>query len=1582
MNESRERDNPQARITESLIRTQESDKVDILPATCSTGLKTSKKYFFSRVLAVLLLVAVKGCLATPAVQTASLNTLPSEYNILPTIICSTTETLKFTIPSNQYKTVHAIVSVGDLRLLSTYGSSRLSTSVSLILAPLKIAIQKGTRKLYVFLTLDSKILQIQIDDNFSIFGIATSVNEYPFSAQSAAVVTMAVSQGDSNYLFACYQATGQTNIIKFDTSMPITSDMNQQVVKTKSEVSMQSPSMGRFLTSEVLITAKETATSVFLISYLDLTTIKEVTGFPVSVNYLLVDNIGFTNTFIASEGFTQINSCDLLASATLSFTSCTTQRSGIAPPVSLGILNVGVYNMLAGVSPSTRQVLLFSKTDLTSVGPALFFGEVLKTYDTTVMLTNADLVNVQAPAFAVFQTVDRILQIFMIVNENCLLRDATFICIKCNSGEYLNSLEPWNYCLLKANFLTGYGPFEGDSTFANINMLPQMKSCQLGCLSCANDYQICTLCDIAKFYYLDSATGLCSTIQDIPQGKGVDLANGNLLANCMTGCLQCQTDVSKCTQCNVAAKYYLNTAGVACVSEAAIPASQGINPVTKSLSNCASGCLSCTLDSFYCTSCDTAGGFFMSAEKTCISESLLPKGFRANVAEGIIEPCAPGCSRCPAGKSVCTECFLSNNYYLTLAESKCTLNTQLPDGLGADLATGHTQACQVAACKKCQADAAKCEFCLDKFVLNTATFAECTADTESLFGELVEEANALKSPATSISFVLRFVPSVGSAAEEAALCKLVQAKLALDLTVTSPSGKIPDPQPSHDLVVAVAGSSIVVDLTFRGMLNEKGKWRVDFVHPEKFVLAVSGKQVVVLPIEMTGHYLEMGSLGELQASESQGAAVAALAPQSSGGVEATLTLFAFISLDPTGLLMRVSQILQVVSKLAFINIHFGVRLGSFMKKLGEMFEGFGDAKDPKYVLNSPKTRGKLSRYRVKLDLVEKYLVRMTGYYISWTLRIAAQVLMWLRRKKGLPRWLLVVFYYLFKLHSLQFNLVFFDLIFYSARTIMHARGLLVSQVFGFLSMLLLSLDVINITSKLIEENNWVKLFKIRAREMPQLMEALGQGPGQPAETPAPQQPETKTGASANPKTGTAIPPVEELTSEESETEEERKHRRSQPIDFEKTFREINFDPHTYEFLSEFLRIDPVVYFRKVTRSYYVLHVVRISLYHSVIVVGQYMNGFVICSLLGIEAVKILYTLVFYIKKKHLKYFVMVFMETSQSIFLGMFLCMAWVIKDLPDDKAVGELYQDIGIYSILGSCVMEYVLLLIYLVVYLVSNIRSGGLAHDLKKKQFFLKGILHPKKVEDSFIVYRNLDREKRVGSQTNRGLRVEQIVRGEKGLLKVSPLAGASSLENSSAYRTIQTSNPKGLNFKKTSSLLKRRLPTSKVAQMEPGLAPQRAESIKLGQKPQDLFGKNLERAPSIAKEDTSLNHTGVEEPDDPMRSSRESRNFSSPLQTDSNKPYFRGQGNKKTQLNFSPEKATKKASAPVEQTALLATSQAPDAEAARKAAQPSPKREQQGELPSPKAFDPPEHPMPKRLNLKDHAIVKSYVKGNLSK
>jgi len=159
------------------------------------------------------------------------------------------------------------------------------------------------------------------------------------------------------------------------------------------------------------------------------------------------------------------------------------------------------------------------------------------------------------------------------------------------------------------------------------------------------------------------------------------------------------------------------------------------------------------------------------------------------------------------------------------------------------------------------------------------------------------------------------------------------------------------------------------------------------------------------------------------------------------------------------------------------------------------------------------------------------------------------------------------------------------------------------------------------------------------------------------------------------------------------------------IDYEATFQEIELCHHQVEILSASLRLDQQVYRSRASRCTFLMHVLRINLFQCLVVACQYTNSLVLVSLLMIEVTKVAVTVLLYLRLKHLKNLLVLVMEVLNSLFLGVFMLIClWVNLS---EQTEGEAYQTAAIYTIITSCICEYLLLISYLVITVYNAIKN-----------------------------------------------------------------------------------------------------------------------------------------------------------------------------------------------------------------------------------------------------------------------------------
>ena len=386
---------------------------------------------------------------------------------------------------------------------------------------------------------------------------------------------------------------------------------------------------------------------------------------------------------------------------------------------------------------------------------------------------------------------------------------------------------------------------------------------------------------------------------------------------------------------------YLDLATGLCVFEADIAVRNGVDLKMQQVNSCATGCLECRSNMIFCTKCDSTNNYYITPDQRCILASLVGDGYRADSTLGTIEACSSGCMKCLLAKQTCTSCFPSSGYAYDPSTSTCVSIADLPNGKGIDLMTGAIKNCAVQYCQVCKGNADLCEICKPTLILNPTTFTACDVDIYTLYTSIeIDPVPQSKSSQIVTKFNLYLTPAFAKSADQEVLTKELADKMTFYVNYTDPNNNL-EFVTFDTLVTYVPASSslppqIQIQLTVppKAQLLQSGVYTVKIVNQSKYASTINGQQYIIFDFEGVDQLKNTVSKSELAAAEQQAGAVGSMAPTTGTGLGLTITLFAFISADPTGLLMRVSQILQVVSKLAFINIDYGTKLEAFFSKIG------------------------------------------------------------------------------------------------------------------------------------------------------------------------------------------------------------------------------------------------------------------------------------------------------------------------------------------------------------------------------------------------------------------------------------------------------------------------------------------------------------------------------------------------------------------------------------------------------------------------------------------------------------------------
>jgi hypothetical protein len=331
-------------------------------------------------------------------------------------------------------------------------------------------------------------------------------------------------------------------------------------------------------------------------------------------------------------------------------------------------------------------------------------------------------------------------------DPNCLDCKATYLqCKGCDTGGgfYLNTTSMT--CIENINIIAGYG---ADSTTGTI-----MACSDIHCLTCQLDRAFCDTCNTGASYYRNVTSGTCVLMSSITSGNGADLTTGDISPCSDSSCGNCRSNYQVCSGCDDAAGYFLDTLANTCVHYTLIADFYGADHSTGTVSGCSvANCKLCKANVSNCIGCDVPNSYFQNpATLMCAYVSNIPGGYGANTTTGFFEPCwTSHCVDCQLDSTVCTTCDVSSLYYLDPLSQGCILNTMIADFKGPNILTGLVDNCVDVHCRNCKTNINFCSFCdtLSNYYYNSS-IASCVLESTIASGFGADPATSLIKPCTS-----------------------------------------------------------------------------------------------------------------------------------------------------------------------------------------------------------------------------------------------------------------------------------------------------------------------------------------------------------------------------------------------------------------------------------------------------------------------------------------------------------------------------------------------------------------------------------------------------------------------------------------------------------------------------------------------------------------------------------------------------------------------------------------------------------------------------------------------------------------
>jgi len=189
---------------------------------------------------------------------------------------------------------------------------------------------------------------------------------------------------------------------------------------------------------------------------------------------------------------------------------------------------------------------------------------------------------------------------------------------------------------------------------------------------------------------------------------------------------------------------------------------------------------------------------------------------------------------------------------------------------------------------------------------------------------------------------------------------------------------------------------------------------------------------------------------------------------------------ALFMLDPSGTLSRFSQVLKIISRLAYFNFPFGQKLVLFLEH-AESLSGVDKVTgDEEIKLSRVGTRAKLTRYKVGVEVMNTIYTWKTGLYaFSGLVTLILGIYRLYRRETH--KYVLYLMYVWPRVHLILFNYTIVDISFMATRVLLHSR-LGLHCFYSLILLCMIFFDICRIIQLALNDRLWKLIYKQKAEE--------------------------------------------------------------------------------------------------------------------------------------------------------------------------------------------------------------------------------------------------------------------------------------------------------------------------------------------------------------------------------------------------------------------------------------------------------------------------------------------------------------------
>lgn len=835
------------------------------------------------------------------------------------------------------------------------------------------------------------------------------------------------------------------------------------------------------------------------------------------------------------------------------------------------------------------------------------------------------------------------------------------ICVWCNNDYSLSAPSPAGTCLLNTGLPTNFGPNPATGV---------MTPCQTpDCDKCKRIYTECDFCNLGFSVFSPTYCIPYNLIDDL---KGPNLITGGISPCAVANCNKCKADHTICDFC--ISLYSLENNF--CTSFPLIVDNRGPNLVTGRITDCAvANCRKCKNDHLTCDLCHDAWGL---QTNLCPLIATLPPNFGINLNNGWVQFCSdPGCNDCRFDKNICTTCM--KDYYFD-ENNTCTYVKDIPDRFGANLTTNYIGRCQVDNCIYCKHDASKCVGCIPNYELDS--LSQCVRLTYRISVSLSENKIYPFYQESDLSLFLTFNDS-RLAVRGDYFTKTIELKDSLfriELTEQNSGQVVEDWRPVLKAAQPWENNTLVLGLFNKALLPQQ-LYSVRVYSPEVVTFEKEDDIFGFAPFEFKFTLQNNQPIERIQAYASLGS-LARLAIADPGARPWLLNLFqvfkyVLVYFDPSGFIARYFHYCQRVQRFSQFNVNFGPGVSSFLTSLNEYESVMANQTVTLKGLQVLKGSQGKSDY-IETDFYAVTFPKVLTYLILWSLRVLVEFLR--HNFDRFPSWFYKLLFHLQRIHFALMALCLMDFLGFSFRVIITGADWMQTTL-AYLVIVTLSWDMVEAAHTICEPWRWLK----RLREI-EVYEKANQVFEDKLDAEAE---ELEFVDKRVEKAHISEEKLAQLKKAQLIHESDTKHRYVNNFETQENL-DINFS--CLRFLDGPLKTNKKVALSTAARCNESIHVSRMVGFTLITYLAPYAKQPGILALLGLEAVVLIYVTAVYIARKgHLRNPVLLLVEISRSVLMGLFLLITFQIRDRKRSEPFDELSDSRGSLVLLAMMILELV---------------------------------------------------------------------------------------------------------------------------------------------------------------------------------------------------------------------------------------------------------------------------------------------------